>query len=106
MTAPMKPSEILIKAKALISDPNKWIQDVYAKDDQGKECDARDSRACYFCSVGALDRITEDVYSYTARSYLKEQMCASVPNFNDNNTHAVVMQAWDKAIALAQKEGM
>ena len=28
----MKPSELLIKAQAVIADPRRWTQDVYAKD--------------------------------------------------------------------------
>ena len=32
----MKPSELLIKAKAVIADPKHWTQDVYAKDAKGQ----------------------------------------------------------------------
>lgn len=32
----MKPSELLIKAQAVIADPRRWVQGVYAKDAEGQ----------------------------------------------------------------------
>ena len=68
-----------------------------------------DQAVCY-CSVGALIKVrglrgnTDANHALAllqarAESELRLAMgVSSVPDFNDFNSHAVVMEAWDKAI--------
>ena len=51
-----KYSEIVIKARGLISDKDKWCQGDYALTNIGKITAADDDDAAFFCAIGALLR--------------------------------------------------
>lgn len=102
----MKTSEILTKAKELISDPENWIKETYYQNKDGKEC---------FCSLGAIAR-AEGVSNFTssstkAASILKEvvidDLCETqtFAIYNDDHNHEEVMDAFDKAIVLSSSQG-
>ena len=107
----MKPSELLIKAKAVIADPKHWAQGWYAKDAEGQPVGPRKSYAVCWCSVGALEKVaheenTHDTHSTTAR-YLFDVSAEcgyDIIDLNDNSSHEAVMRAWDKAIKLAKED--
>ena len=109
----MKPSELLIKAQAVIADPKHWTQDVYAKDAEGQVTKTLSPDAVCWCSLGALDKIAHEENTYsthsTAAGYLDvvadECGYSGIPDFNDNLSHETVMKAWDKAIKLAKEDG-
>lgn len=93
--------ETLIKAKEIISDPDKWIKDNYYDPDR---------EGCY-CSLGALG-MAEDGhpsgFSFSLKYYLSEGLpegLYSVADFNDDpeTTHSDVMAMFDKAIAARDK---
>ena len=108
----MKPSELLIKAQAVIADPRRWTQDVYAKDAEGQVTKTLSPDAACWCSLGALEKVAHEENTYSTRSaaagYLFEvsHECgySGIPDFNDNSSHKVVMKAWDKAIKLAKED--
>ena len=108
----MKPSELLIKAKAVIADPKHWTQDVYAKDAEGRATKTLSPDAACWCSLGALEKVApgEDTHSTrsAAAGYLLnvsiECGYTGIPDFNDNSSHEAVMKAWDKAIKLAKED--
>ena len=108
----MKPSELLIKAKAVIADPKHWTQDVYAKDAKGHHTGPSTPDAVCWCSVGALDKVAHEENAYsthlTTAGYLDvvsdECGYSGIPDFNDNSSHEAVMKAWDKAIKLAKED--
>lgn len=106
----MKVSEVLSKAKELIKDPANWIQGDYAGPDN-----------C-FCALGAIGKVsmTDDdgvtwfgeASSTPAGKLLRKVVDRDVTEagysesttfavFNDNYTHAQVMEAFDKAIYTA-----
>jgi hypothetical protein len=101
--------ELLTRAQDLIRDPEAWIQGEFALDSQGYLASPESEHATCFCSLGALfhaePTLTDD--RRTARSILNRasKLVAgfeiTVPNFNDNHTHEVVMAMWDKARELA-----
>ena len=107
----MKPSELLIKAKAVIADPKHWTQDWYARDAEGQDMDACNPDAVCWSSVGAFEKVAyeEDTYStlFAAMGYLAKvaDECgySRIIDFNDNSSHEAVMKAWDKAIKLAEE---
>ena len=108
----MKPSELLIKAKAVIADPKHWAQDQYAKDAKGYSTGPAEPNAVCWCSVGALDKVAYEENTYktclAATEYLAEVSAecgySGIPDFNDNSSHEAVMKAWDKAIKLAKED--
>ena len=93
----MKPSEVLRKAKALIDRPEKWF---------GPQNHPRGG--VQNCALTALDVATNSSLSIGHPLYvalLKGMPNAvSVAYWNNTHTHAEVMQAFDRAIALAEKE--
>lgn len=105
----MKISDQLKAAKAIIASPSKWLQGAYAKDANGFACRGDNPQATCFCSLGALQAVNNcysDAPSQPAISVLKQFMGGDVPEFNDSATHEQVMEAFDKAIAAAEKENL
>ena len=105
----MKPSELLIMAKAVIADPKHWTQGSYAKDAEGRNVGPAD--AVCWCSR-ALHAVAHEEITYNTRfaatRYLDvvsdEYGYSGITDFNDNSSHKVVMKAWDKAIKLAKED--
>jgi hypothetical protein len=107
----MKASQLLIQAKALITDPEHWTQGVYARTHKdGQDTNSYHPEAVCFCSLGALHRVTKDPLTFEAYYMAKRRLSKamghqSIAGFNDTHPHAEVMVAWDEAIALAIAEG-
>jgi hypothetical protein len=107
----MKTVDVLIQAKALIADPSNWIQGKYYKKVvDGREC---------FCSLGAISKAMKPEINFDIESFEldwtnneAEKLLSKVVNhgpttfarYNDEHTHAEVMEAFDKAIELAKQE--
>lgn len=111
----MKYSEILRAAKAVIENPENWIQGMYArKDRNGPRADhllGFDEGATCWCSVGALQKVKGDEFIYPLERRLSDAARAlvgglveSAVHFNDNNPHYKVMRMFDVAIATAEEE--
>lgn len=101
--------KILEDGKKLIEDKKNWIQGSSALDANGNEVAACSRYAVYFCSVGAIERVTfaSDPYYHSywpALDLLRDAVGMGVTTFNDNSTHEDVMAMWDKAITLAKGE--
>lgn len=94
--------ENLIRAKALITDPKNWIQGAFARDANGCLVSSDDPSAVCYCSIGAIKalRLPCNEQENTI-DYLYKSIGKLIPDFNDENTHADVMAAWDKAIEKA-----
>lgn len=102
----MKSSELLIKAKAVISDPANWTQNAFARDKEGMAlAGGYDPVAVCWCSFGAAEKVVEkDYYDAIIEkpfSYFKR----NIAQYNDDNSHKVVMAMWDEAIANALAAG-
>ena len=108
----MKPSELLIKAQAVIADPRRWTQDVYAKDAEGQVTKTLSPDAVCWCSLGALEKVAHEENAngacFAATEYLavvsEECGYSGISDFNDNSSHEVVMKVWDEAIKLAKED--
>jgi hypothetical protein len=100
----MKPVTVLKKARELLSGRGKWAQGWMAFNKTGAGVSAKSPDAVCFCSLGAIDRITDgDVDSYTgAIDLLHSQLPndVSIPGFNDNpkRTKKQILRLFDKAI--------
>ena len=109
----MNPSEILKSAKEVIAHPNQWIQGMSSADEDGDFADVLDAKC--FCMYGALLKAKnvrasgrDDAVAESHR-YLCQAVGISVGigNWNDYTyrTHKEVMDAFDKAILLAEAKG-
>ena len=93
----MKPSEVLRKAKALIDRPEKWWNG------------STENNSHNPCASLALSRVTGHHHVTDAEKFLmmvttQNQWCENLYHWNDSHTHPEVMDAFDRAIALAEKE--
>ena len=89
--------EILVAARAIIANKENWTQDAYARDKYGVSIGVNCSNAVYFCSIGAIRKIT--MSPFDAMEVLRKHMEDSIIAFNDGHTHKEVLAAWDEAIA-------
>lgn len=109
--------ELLIDAKALISNPNNWTKSQYARTKENHSADVGDPKACKFCTIGALTKVNGEKRPYDcyqkknktpvrtaylalfdAVRALKDPMRDSILNFNDSSSHQQVMDLFDLAI--------
>lgn len=102
----MNALDILVKAKELLSDPNKWYRGYFAVNDRGQIVASGDTDACKWCMVGALRKVSpagNSSITNEAENQLEQTLCKSVPVFNDarDTTHQDVMHAFDRAIVDA-----
>ena len=104
----MKPSEALRKARKLITQEEAWIRGLYAEDDRGNALYGNEPGAIKFCAVGAMQHINDSrVFSgqFPESVFLKDAMGSHIAEFNNSHTHAEVLNAFDRAIVLAEAEG-
>lgn len=104
--------EILRKARELISDPTHWTQKAFARGPDGRSVDDSDPRACSWCSLGALIKVTgenfprgELVLERAVRELHPGIDTASIVRFNDTRSHSEVLAVWDRAIEIEQSRG-
>lgn len=101
---------ILTKARELISDPNHWTKNTFARDHHGNFSDPKSPNTTCWCSLGALKKYTStDSREYfEAVNQLEEALLeltnygwTSIAAFNDAHTHEQVLEIFDKAIENA-----
>lgn len=111
---------VLIEARKLISDPERWLQGRYAETAGHLPCFPKDEKAVSFCSVGAVVHVLpeqtipeREVRQLSAAvhaldpgwlaTYRQEhphtrfERC--IAQYNDTHTHEEVLAVWDLAIA-------
>jgi hypothetical protein len=90
--------EILIAAKALISNKENWCQN--------KSIKKKEDGTISYCSIGAIVEIAGVPEAWDERqdafSELRTHTNGSIADFNDSHTHTEVMELFDKAIASAE----
>lgn len=110
----MKSSEILNEAYKLLSRPKGWCKGSYAKNVAGELTYPQSPYAVSFCSAGAIKHCAKADYAKecAARGYLIRVISprgpydgVSIGDWNDkkSRTKKQVLNAFDKAIALAKK---
>jgi hypothetical protein len=110
------PSDVLRSARNLITEPSKWTQNHFAKDENGNALlDGYAQQAVCWCSIGALEKVVGGcVPSYDKPSQLLMKAGAiltgcqkynfSISAYNDSHTHQEVLNLFDTAIAIASTE--
>lgn len=109
----MNSSDLLKIAKSYIDTPDKWCQRYSALDKNGNPVQYMSPDACKLCSVGAtalavrnslgaFSTFRVNNYLYDAAKTFGSEFSPIM--FNDNKTHSEVMEMFDKAINLAEKD--
>jgi len=92
----MKPSEVLLAAKALIDAPSKWCQGVIHQAPNK------------YSPLGAMI-IVDQPMAFEASIYFRKVLAPEeeIGTWNDDpvRTHEQVMETFDRAIALAESKG-
>ena len=101
-TKPNKIADMLRRAKASLDTPDKWWQ----RGCMGRRRIAQSSR----CALVAIDKAGEGAEWVSAGTVFAEAVglkyASEIPRWNDaeTTTHADLMAAFDKAIALAEQD--
>lgn len=104
-----KPSEALRAARKLIEPEGAWTQGVFARDNMGQQTPFHGQHAVCWCVLGACNRVC--MYDFELRKkcqdFLDFIVERDVVAYNDNRrrTHAEVLDALNRAAALAEAEG-
>jgi hypothetical protein len=99
--------DVLKAARALISDPARWTQNVMARDaDGGQYTFGCAPQTVSWCALGALQHITGKASTNGALDALDTQLpiYITIDYFNDTHTHAEVLALFDAAIARLERE--
>lgn len=105
--------EVLKSAKKLISNKKHWIKNHYATDENGHvvgKLGKKDSRACKFCAVGAVDFVTNGKAPFSYAVGLLEfaipaqSSATGVESYNDARwrTHEEMLDLFQVAIKTAK----
>lgn len=92
-------------AKAKIIKPENWTTGALYRNEKDEEV-GKPTEACKFCSLGAYDATGENLPKDGGWQYMRIMAQGldyrSAIQFNDNNSHEVVIAGWDKAISRAK----
>ena len=105
----MKAVDILINARALITNPENWCKGTFARNRDFRMVENYSADATKFCASGAIYLISnktnsDDVELQLAKSFLRESVgICGITTFNDGHEHKDVLEAFDAAIAIAKK---
>lgn len=108
LTYQTSPADVLLAARDLIAEPERWTRGVPARDTEGFEVGVTNTAAAQFCMVGAVMHVTRrDCVDFGVYDkcwpYLGQACGGSITGFNDRRTHADVLAAMDRAIELAKE---
>lgn len=108
----MKPSQQLSAAKALITLPEHWTQNAFARNGVRTIGPLEDGATCW-CSLGAVLKATSvgtnngDIGRESigaAEYYLQSAAYDLVAHFNDTHEHHEVLSVFEMAIILAKAD--
>jgi hypothetical protein len=103
--------QVLINARALIADPARWTQRMYASTASGQKVAWYDPSAAKWCAVGALYRAAYDLLGDAKEATRIGNAAAKcirprcrfrggLPAMNDTQGHAAVLAAFDEALEV------
>ena len=120
MTDQRKIIATLKTARELISDRERWTCRSHARDKHGDPRRVTDPDACQFCGMGALYRVADghldarEQHNATmhlfcgiralAKSGQLPSYCQSLTFVNDDLGHWAIMEVYDRAIEIAERE--
>lgn len=95
---------VLTKARELIADPDNWTQGEYARDARWRSVNPLHPEAVRWCAWGAMCRakntlaVDYDMGAFGRLAPRGGSILSALMNFNDNSTHAEVLDLFDTAI--------
>ena len=97
-------TEVLRRAREIISDPTKWTQGTYARDKYGHRAEPDSPAASRWDALGAITRASKELgvrEGIGAGSVDRLITIAKGPvsTINDNQGHAAVLALFDKALS-------
>ena len=98
----MNTREILVAARELISEPERWTQGEHARDLNGRRVSPGGPNAVCWCSLGALEKVADGSPPHVAHAVLQYAVRTRVSQFNDGTDHAAVLAMFDRAIAYCE----
>lgn len=106
MSATPTTREVLEKARELIATPERWTKGALARDEHGIEVPTCCDDAYCWCMGGAISAVSENGSVYRSWGVVERIVSMHIDKFNDapERTHAEVLEAFDRAIALASTE--
>lgn len=99
--------QVLEAARDLLSDPERWTQGVFARDENGVQVRPKDASACKWCLLGAVAICSNDIGISPPQllNYLNEMMkhiygddFANLGDLNDYVSHSVLLEFMDRAL--------
>jgi hypothetical protein len=104
----MNAKEVLVAAKNLLSDPNKWTKGEMARTINNVDVPFYAKNATCWCTLGAINKVLFDANEETnklAFKYLSDAASSFgyryISDMNDEVDHDAVMKLFDAAIKLA-----
>lgn len=108
----LKPSDILLAAKQLISNPKDWTTKVMSRNSINQEVIPSAPTACKWCAAGAVIKLTNIQDAEPSLLFLRKATKkwgihggdGSVAALNDLGKHEDVMKLFDVAIELSLQD--
>ena len=104
-------TKVLTEARELISEPGQWTKKFYARDALGGPVEWENPMAVSWCSAGAIGKAAGISQELQNRSLERQTLFRhalgelhrvagdrGLAVFNDNHTHAEVLEIFDKVI--------
>ena len=104
----MKTREILVAARELISQPERWTQGAYARDLNGLRVSPGGPNAVCWCAIGAMAKVAglSSGEMEDSRAAITLELAAEsngvIAEWNDASDHESVVEAFDRAIAQCE----
>ena len=101
--------DLLVAARELISDSERWTQGCNARDRNGAPVPHEHQAAVAWCAAGACRRVSAGTPLLRTVREARNRLDRAVPlgrlgDFNDTHTHAEVLALFDTAVAEIDAE--
>lgn len=100
--------ELLKKARALIAEPENWIQRNMAQDRNGHVVSYKDRAACRFCAAGAIaravDGFLDDPNFHELAAVLANCVGENMVTYNAYHSHSEVLAMFDAGIKYLEEK--
>lgn len=96
--------ELLTRVRELLTDPNHWTREAWARKADGAACSFDDPDAGCWCLVGALMYVDPTVMPNVLQRRVTRVGYENIVMFNDDQEHAGVLALLDEAIYALKEE--
>jgi hypothetical protein len=104
-------TEVLVAARELIVEPDRWTKRTLAANEEGVGVDPTSEEAVCWCTVGAIQKAAASANNPDELEHLavRAMFNTYIPyyplgDWNDGSTHELVLSVFDKAIELSNSD--